>query len=310
MNDVTRADRALDAALAGFLAAAPFAARGAVMTDLDGTAVHERMGRVAIPKSVSHALTELRRLGRPIVLNTLRFPLNVIRTFGREWYAISNAPLPLVSLNGSVIGYLREGSGAAIDFEELCATPLPASTCEAVLVDVERLLAAGIEDVVLFHYPRDWRLGERLWVPVVARSESLLGRYPSASEVTSGPLERLSATLSTCEPCMLLLLVNASHDRLMAYQHARPNQFVTADGVDKAAGAHRAANLLGFDLDASVGAGDTAMDTFLSTVGLALRVGAPGLPFTGRHATLDVVDSLALGELWFRLADQLRRSTQ
>jgi hypothetical protein len=262
-----------------------------------------------IPKSVSHALTELNRLGRPIILNTLRFPLNVIKTFGREWYAITNAPLPLISLNGSVVGYLRESSGDTIEFEELCATPVPASSWEAVLGDLDRLLASGIDDVVLFHYPRDWRAGERLWTPDATRREVLLARYSSVAEVTSGPLEQLALELSDCEPCMLMLLINSSHNQLMAYQHARPNEFVTAPGIDKAAGAHLAGRLLEFDLEASVGAGDTPMDTFLSSVGLAVRVGARGLPFTGRHATLDVPDSLALGELLFRLADQVRRSS-
>ena len=51
------------------------------------------------------------------------------------------------------------------------------------------------------------------------------------------------------------------------------------------------------------------MDNFLSSTGLAVRVGARALPFEGRHATLDVPDSLALGELMFRLADLVRRRT-
>ena len=299
----------LDDALRGFLAAAPFADRGAVMTDLDGTAVHEHEGRIVIPQSVSHALGELRSLGRPIVLNTLRFPLNVIRTFGREWYEISNAPLPLVSLNGSVVGFLREGSGDTIEFEELSATPVPEPAWERVLADLEGLLGAGLDDLVLFHYPRDWRAGERIWTPVESRRAALHERYPSASEVASGSLEQLANDLRGSEPCMLMVLIHADRDRLMAYQHARPNQFVTAPGIDKASGAERAARLLNFELGDSVGAGDTPMDSFLSSVGLAVRVGPLELPFRGRHATLEVGDSLALGELWFRLASELRRSS-
>jgi hydroxymethylpyrimidine pyrophosphatase-like HAD family hydrolase len=83
---------------------------------------------------------------------------------------------------------------------------------------------------------------------------------------------------------------------------------VTAAGVDKAHGASVVAQRLGFDLAASVGAGDTMMDNFLSSVGLAVRVGNPSLPYDGRHATVDLADSLALGEFWFRLADRVRRS--
>lgn len=301
---------ALDDVIERFLSVAGFARDGAIVTDLDGTAVHESEGRIVIPKSVSHALGELRRLQRPIVLNTLRFPLNVIQTFGQEWYEVSGAPLPLVSLNGSVVGHLREGANGAIEFEQLASTPVPAATCEALVGELERLLASGIDDLVLFYYPQDWRAGERLWTPVEERQAGLLERYRSASAIDSAPLGQLSAMLEACKPCMLFVLVGASHDELMAYQHARPNQFVTADGVDKASGAAAVARKLGFDLAASVGAGDTMMDNFLSSVGLALRVGNPGLPYNGRHASVDLADSLALGEFWFRLADRVRRGTR
>jgi hydroxymethylpyrimidine pyrophosphatase-like HAD family hydrolase len=297
-----------DALIERFVSECGFTRNGAVMTDLDGTAVHEFEGRITIPKSVSHALTDLRRLGRPIVLNTLRFPLNVIETFGREWYEVSGAPLPLVSLNGSVVGHLHEDANGAIQFEELSVTQIPASTCEAVVGELERILASGIDDVVLFYYPSDWRAGERLWTPVKDRQAALLQRYKSAQSITSAPLDELACTLLACAPSMLFVLLDASHDSLMAYQHVRPNQFVTAQGVTKASGAETAARRLNFKLEASVGAGDTMMDSFLSTVGLALRVGNPNLPFQGRHATVDLAHSLALGEFCFRLADQVRRS--
>jgi hypothetical protein len=296
-----------DALLERFLSESRFALDGGVITDLDGTAVHEFEGRVVIPKSVSHGLTELRRLERPIVLNTLRFPLNVIETFGQEWYEVSGAPLPLVSLNGAVLGHLYEGTNGRIEFREAVATPVPTATCDAMLAELEQLLARGIDDVVLFYYPRDWQVGERLWTPRADRHADLRARYQSTSGVSSEPLTRLAAALAKWQPCMLFVLIGASHDQLMAYQHARPNQFLTAAGIDKAAGAEIAARLVGFDLGASVGAGDTVMDTFLSEVGLAVRVGAPTLPYEGRHATIDLADSLVLGEFWFRMADHLRR---
>ena len=310
MDQVEHWELDCDAIVSQFLTESRFAIGGGVMTDLDGTAVHEFDGRIVIPKSVSHALTELRRLERPIVLNTLRFPMNVIETFGKEWYEVSGGPLPLVSLNGSVVGHLHEGAKGHIEFQEALVRPVPTALCEAVLADLERLLASGIDDVVLFYYPRDWRCGERLWTPLASRHAELRDRYRSAADITSEPLGQLAAALATCEPCMLLVLVNASHDHLMSYQHARPGQFVTAEGVDKAAGAEAAARLVGFDLDASVGAGDTMMDSFLSSVGLAVRVGAPSLPFTGRLATVDLPDSLALGEFWFRMADLMRRNAR
>jgi hypothetical protein len=74
---------------------------GGLITDLDGTAIHELEGRYSIPQSVQLGLDKIYDLGRPIVLNTLRFPLSVIRTFGQEWYKISNAPIPTVLMNGS-----------------------------------------------------------------------------------------------------------------------------------------------------------------------------------------------------------------
>ena len=110
----------VDEKLRSFLASSRFTEAGAVITDLDGTAVHEFEGRVTIPHLVSHGLKAINNRGhRPVVLNTLRFPLNVIRTFGREWHAITSAPLPLVSLNGSITGYLTESRSGEMVFEEM-----------------------------------------------------------------------------------------------------------------------------------------------------------------------------------------------
>jgi hypothetical protein len=84
-----------------FLRQSTYASHGGVITDLDGTIVHEDRGRVYIPEPVEFALKELYDLGRPLIINTMRFPLSVIRTFGKEWYAIANSPIPTVTLNGS-----------------------------------------------------------------------------------------------------------------------------------------------------------------------------------------------------------------
>lgn len=154
-----------------------------------------------------------------------------------------------------------------------------------------------------FHYPRDWRAGERVWTPTAERIPALAERYRSASEVATAPVAALRERLHAADVCMLMLLVNASGDRLMAYQHAQPNRFYTAAGVDKRHGAEAVAAVLDIDLEHSVGAGDTPMDTFLDSVGLAVHVGPMDLPFRGRRQTVRVPDSLALGELLFRLAD-------
>lgn len=298
----------IDADLRLFLAGGHFARRGAVITDLDGTAVHEFEGRIVIPDPVSHALKRLNDLGRPVVLNTLRFPLNVIQTFGREWYAITNAPLPLVSLNGSITGYLHETREGEIAFEEMDAFPLGRDEVEEVLTGVKGLIDNGIDDLLVFHYMRDWTMGEAIWSPAAERLPHIREKYRSASRVDAAPFEELRERLLSQDVCMLFLLVEAPGDRLMAYQHLKPSSFVTRAGVDKLFGARAVADRLGFDLSASVGCGDTPMDSFLAGVGLAVHVGPLDLEHKGLSRTVKIANSLELGDLLFRLG-RLQRET-
>lgn len=121
------------------------------------------------------------------------------------------------------------------------------------MAELERLLASGIDDVLLLYYPRDWRAGESIWTPVASRHAAVMDRYRSAAAVTSEPVTRLASSIEACEPCMMFVLADASHDALMAYQHARPHQFVMAPGIDKAVGARAAADLVGFDPGANLG---------------------------------------------------------
>ncbi len=72
--EVAVADQ-LDAELKAFLAEADFVGSGAIVTDLDGTAVHEFEGRIAIPDLVSHALKHLNDLGRPVILEYASLPV-------------------------------------------------------------------------------------------------------------------------------------------------------------------------------------------------------------------------------------------
>lgn len=293
----------IDHQLRSFLDASRFAGEGAIITDLDGTAVHEFEGRIVIPDPVSHGLKRLNDLGRPVILNSLRFPLNVIRTFGREWYAITNAPLPLVSLNGGVMGYLTLTADDAITFEEIAAFPLAVTEIEEVLVGVQGLVDGGVTDLVLFYYPRDWTAGEIIWTPVPGRVAALRAKYPSASEIVSGAVAGLRDRLLAEDICMIFLLIELEGDRLMAYQHAKRSSFVTRKGVDKLFGAQEITARLGLDLESSVGAGDTPMDSFLKGVGLAVQVGAMDLEYHGLQETIRIASSLELGELLFRLAD-------
>lgn len=273
------------------------------MTDLDGTAVHEFRGRVVIPDPVSHGLTQLRDQGRPVVLNTLRFPLNVIRTFGREWYEISNAPLPLVSLNGSTIGYLTQAKGnGAIAYEEIEAYPLTAGEIDEVIVGVRGLLDGGITDLLVFFYRRDWLCGETIWTPSAERTPHLRAKYPSATRVVAGDDRALRDELMAEDVCMIFLLIDVPDDQLMAYQHSKRTNFVTRSGVDKLSGAEALARHLQVDLAQTIGAGDTPMDTFLQGVGLAVIVGSMDLEFKGLSKTLRVKDALEFGSLLFRLA--------
>jgi hydroxymethylpyrimidine pyrophosphatase-like HAD family hydrolase len=301
----TNAQPLLDQALRDFIKASRFAHEGAVVTDLDGTAVLEFEDRIVIPDAVSHSLKRLRDHGRPVILNSLRFPLNVIRTFGREWYAISDAPLPLVSLNGGIIGHLVEWREGEVTFEEIEAFPLTAAEIDEVLVGVRGLVAGGIDDLVLFYYPRDWTQGELIWTPAMDKVPEVRIKYLSATHVMSSSVEALRDELHALDICMIFLLINAEEDQLMAYQHAKRSNFVTHKHIDKLSGLEELARHLGLDLAHAVGAGDTPMDSFLKGVGLAVHVGELGLEYKGLMGTVKVRDSLELGGLFTRLADLL-----
>lgn len=299
--------RAVDEALEAFVAGSRFTEAGGVITDLDGTAVHEFEGRIAVPEPVVAGLKALADRGRPLVLNTLRFPLSVINTFGRAWYDISSKPVPLVSMNGSQIGHLDETKDGTIGFEEVAAFPLAPADVEGAVASVKAMLADGLGDVLLFFYPRDWSQGEIIWTPVPEKLPHLREKYRSAAQLISEPTDRLCDRLLAQELCMIFLLVEAPADRLMAYQHSSPANFITAAGTSKLAGSLAAAETLGFGLDQSVGAGDTPMDGFLDGVGLAVHVGPFDLPFRGRLSTVRLATSLELGHLLFRLAGFLER---
>ena len=292
---------ALDALLT-FHHSSAFASRGGVVTDLDGTAVHEREGRVYVAEPVAEGLKALVERGRPVVINTLRFPLNVIRTFGREWSAITADPVPLVSLNGSVIGLLRPTDVGETTFDELVAFPLSVERVEEIAIRLETLLREGVDDIVVFHYPRDWRQGELVWTPRADRVDALRDKYRSASEVRTGSPDSFRESLVRDGACMLSVVVDFPADRLMAYQHTDPGGFLTAPGVDKLSGAREAAARLDFDLAESVGAGDTPMDAFLAGCGLAVHVGPMSLTYEGRLGTIRLRDPFELGDALFHLA--------
>ena len=295
-------NRQIENEIGDFAHKSAFLSHGGVVIDLDGTAVHENNGQVVIPRPVELGLKALYDRGRPVVLNSLRFPLSVMRTFGKEWLDISNSPIPIVSMNGSQVGYIKRDEKSELCFEEVAAFPLTANEIDACLTGVEALLDDGIRDILLFYYPRDWRMGEIIWTPVAERVDHVKQKYLSASAVTAVELDKLQEHLHAEEVCMIFLLIERPADDLMAYQHSKPSSFFTTKGVDKLTGAAAAADYIGFQMDASFGAGDTPMDVFLNGVGMAVHVGPMDLDFRGLITTIRVADSFELGDVLFRLA--------
>lgn len=292
----------VEEALKRFYRESRFAEVGGVVTDLDGTAVHEEHGRISIPEPVEFGLKAIYETGRPVVINSLRFPLSVMRTFGKEWLVIAGAPIPTVSMNGSQIGYVTRDERGELCFEEIDAFPLEPERIDNVLSGVQKLLDDGIREVLLFYYPRDWRKGEIIWTPIAEKVLHVKEKYRSASAVTAVELETLREELHSEEICMIFLLIERPADDLMAYQHSRPSNFFTREGVNKLTGTEAIAGHLGIDLRHSVAAGDTPMDSFLSGAGLAVHVGGFNLDFRGLHSTVKLGNSFELGDFLFRLA--------
>ena len=295
-----------EAKLKTFIDQSSFATSGAVVTDLDGTAVHEFEGKIVIPKEVELGLMHHYERGRPLILNSLRFPLSVIRTFGQDWYKLSNAPIPTVTLNGSLMGFVKKSGESELVFDEATAFPLTQDEIKEALAGVKGLLDGGIKNILVFYYPRDWRIGEVIWTPVPENIIAVKEKYSSASAVTAVEFEKLQETMLAEDVCMIFLLIDAPEDQLMAYQHTKRSNFITHKGVDKLYGARAMADVLQCDLHQSLGAGDTELDNFLDGVGLALVVGNHNLSFKGVVDTIKLRDSLELGVLLFRAAELAR----
>lgn len=287
-------------ALNSFLRRADFRS-GSVILDLDGTALLEEEGKVFISGSVGNGLKEIVRLGRPVILNTLRFPLSVIKTVGQEWLDLSNEKIPTICLNGGIFGFI-ERVGNEIVFDEVGSYPVRGEEIEPTMLGLSELLTNHVHDLVLFFYPRDWRKGEIIWVPDETKIKPLTEKYQSASHVITCPVAELEHTLKDLEACMIFVLVNEPKDKLMAYQHNEPASFINRAGVDKSFGLAGFASILGVSLPDSMGAGNTSMDNFLASVGLAVVVGSEKLEHRGLRETIAVHDPIELGELMIDLA--------
>jgi len=295
--------------LENFFYNSAFREKGAVMTDLDGTAVHELDGRIIIHKNVGYGLKKIYELGLPVIINTLRFPLSVIKTFATDWYKISSAPIPVILLNGSQLGYITHQEGG-FAFEQLASYPLTTDEVDTAVNTVENIITDNINDVILFCYFENWRKGEIVWTPQQERIAHLQQKYPSASSVKATPLNELRSELTAEPVCMLLLLIDLPGDTLMAYQHTRRSNFITHHGVNKLYGALKMAELLGIELLHSLGAGDSEMDSFLKGVGLSVHVNNPKLSFHGLAHTIQLGDYIEYGDLLFKLAEMRSRVTK
>ena len=102
-----------------FLRASRFREQGGVMTDLDGTAVHELEGRVLLSRSVEEGLRQVHAAGRQVMVNTLRFPLSIIRVFADEWLRACGSDMHAVSLKGSLVGRIVAARSGQPAFEEM-----------------------------------------------------------------------------------------------------------------------------------------------------------------------------------------------
>lgn len=286
-----------------FLAQSQFMRHGGVMTDLDGTAVHEENGRVYVSQPMETGLKRMHDLGREVIINSLRFPLSVIRSFGKEWYRVAGVPVPVVANRGSLCGRLVLQPSGEIGFEEIEAICLNAEDIREILASASALVDAGANELLIFFYPRDWTRGEIIWTPDVTRAESVANKFRSAAQVISGGVQVLEQALLAEDICMVFRLLDLPHDRAMAYQHTQRSSFFTRAGVDKLYGARRIAQHLGIDLTHSIGAGDTPMDDFLAGVGLAVIVGNMQLEYRGLLHTVRIRDSLALGKLLYAIGE-------
>jgi hydroxymethylpyrimidine pyrophosphatase-like HAD family hydrolase len=280
-----------------------FAECGAVITDLDGTAIHEFEGRYSIPQSVELGLEKIYALGRPVIINTLRFPLSVMRTFAKEWYQVSNAPIPTILMNGSQLGFITQPEHDFFDFQEIAAFTLQPDEIDKVLEVIKKIVDDKVSEFMVFYYPRDWKKGENIWVPVKEKIETARRKYLSASAVIAGDYHIIEAELKKQDICMVFLLIDLPHDRLMAYQHTKKANFFNSEGVDKRSGTEYISQYLKFDLKNSLGAGDSEMDNFLEAVGQAVHVGNPFLKFEGLVPPIRLRSSAELGELLGLLAD-------
>lgn len=293
--------------ISDFTSQPDFLEKGGLITDLDGTVIQQHEGRYFMPDEVGAGLAELYHSNCAVIINSMRFPLSVINTFAENWYGMSNASIPVVSLNGSQSGYIhKEKSG--FTFEEVNAFPLSEKEIRHLVKDVDGILNNG-RSALVFYYPRDWKKGEIIWTPQKDKVPEMKDKYRSASKVYSSDLETLKEHLLAEEICMVFLLP-VEVEAGSPFQHTDHKDFYSHLNVDKLYGAKKFMSHLGLKIDHFIGAGDTPMDVFLKEVGLVLKVGNLNLNFDCASEVIELQQIADIGEVFTAVAESCKHENK
>ncbi|MDQ4142092.1 MAG: HAD hydrolase family protein [Bacteroidota bacterium] len=275
---------------------------GGLMTDLDGTIVQHQDGNYFIPPEVQAGLHNLYQVNCPIILNTIRFPISVIKTFAAVLYPIAQNPIPVISLNGSQWGYISQGKDEEFSFTEAGAQPLKSTEIKSFMADIQLLIQNKVPNIAVFYYPRHWTKGEIIWSAEEDRVAEIAQTYKSASWVYSSNLTVLEENLVAEEISMIFLLVKKDQIQGTHLQY-NIKDFYTTAGVNKLAGAHAFVNQLRSNLKNFIGAGDTPMDVFLKETGAVIKVGDLPLHFDCQATILPVDTVSEIGEVFNQIAE-------
>ena len=279
-----------------------FRPQGGLMTDLDGTIVQHRDGNYLIPPEVQAGLNNLYQVNCPIILNTIRFPISIIKTFAAILYPIAGNSIPVISLNGSQWGYISRGQDGEFSFTEAGAHPLKPADIKSFIANIQLLIQNKVPNIVAFYYPRDWTKGEIIWAAEEGRVAELTQKYKSASRVYSSSLSILEMNLAAEEISMIYLMIKKDLIQGSHLQHDLKD-FYTATGVNKLMGAHAFVNQLGRNLKHFIGGGDTPMDVFLQETGAVIKVGDLPLHFSCQATIMPVKTVAEMGEVFTQVAE-------
>lgn len=285
-----------------FVSQPDFRQYGGVITDLDGTIVQHQDGNYFVPAQVQAGLKNLYQANCPIILNTLRFPISIIKTFASVLYPIAQNSIPVISLNGSQWGYILPGANEEYSFTEVGAQPLRPAEIKNFMADIRLLVQQKLPHIAAFYYPRDWTKGEIIWSAEEDRVAEMKQTYKSASWIYSSSLSVLEKNLAAEEISMIFLLVKKDLIQGAHLQHNIKDFYTTAN-INKLTGAHAFVNQLRRNLKHFIGAGDTPMDVFLKETGAVIKVGNLPLDFSCQATILPVETVSEIGEVFTQIAE-------